>query len=43
MVFLIIQISINKEYDGIHKRQEGTIQHVLGGLEKNTIQVSFWI
>jgi len=32
---------INKKYDGIHKRQEGTIQHVLGGLEKNIIQVSF--
>ncbi len=34
---------IKKEYDGIHKRKEGIIQHVLGGLEKNTIQVSFWI
>jgi len=31
---LIIQMYINKEYDGIHKRQEGTIQQVLGGLEK---------
>ncbi len=43
MVFLMIQMYINKEYDGIHKRQEGTIQHVLNELEKNTIQVSFWI
>jgi hypothetical protein len=31
---LIIQMYINKEYDGIYKRQEGTIQQVLGGLEK---------
>jgi hypothetical protein len=33
MVFLMMQMYVNKEYNGIHKRREGPIQHVLDGFE----------